>query len=139
MYLLDTNVCIALLTGVRGPVRARVVLERLRRSALFVSSITVFELRFGIEKGAESRRRDNEQRLDDFIVDDNFLFIGWTNDDAAAAARIRDELRRLGRPIGPYDTLIAGQAMARGLTVVTANTGEFARIPGLPVEDWSAA
>lgn len=57
--------------------------------------------------------------------------------DATYAGRIRDGLERIKQPIGPYDTLIAGQAVARGLTLVTANTREFARVPGLVWEDWA--
>ena len=58
--------------------------------------------------------------------------------DMVVTARIRAALRRLGTPIGPYDALIAGQALARGWTVVTANIGEFSRIDGLNVIDWTA-
>ena len=55
-----------------------------------------------------------------------------------AAGAIRSELEAQGLPIGPYDVLIAGQALARGLVLVTANTREFARVEGLAIEDWSA-
>lgn len=57
-------------------------------------------------------------------------------DDARQAAEIRATLASEGRPIGPYDLLIAGQARAKELTVVTRNLGEFARVPGLRVENW---
>ena len=59
-------------------------------------------------------------------------------EDARAAAEIRADLKRKGTPIGPYDVLIAGQSLARGLTVVTANLREFERVEGLKVEDWTA-
>ncbi|MFX8339484.1 PIN domain-containing protein, partial [Acinetobacter baumannii] len=58
-------------------------------------------------------------------------------DDARAAGEIRAELARRGTPIGPYDILIAGQAMARGLPLVSNNTAEFQRIGGLRLEDWT--
>ena len=64
--------------------------------------------------------------------------IAFDAEDARAAAEIRAALRQLGTPIGPYDVLIAGQAMARGLTVVTANRREFGRVEGLKMEDWTA-
>jgi len=54
------------------------------------------------------------------------------------AGVIRADLKRKGTPIGPYDVLIAGQAIARGLTVVTRNVGEFRRVEGLKVEEWAA-
>jgi tRNA(fMet)-specific endonuclease VapC len=60
-------------------------------------------------------------------------------EDARVAGEIGAELARLGSLIGPYDVLIAGQAKALGLTLVTHNTGEFSRVPGLRVEDWSLA
>ncbi len=52
---------------------------------------------------------------------------------------MRAALERAGAPIGPYDVLIAGQARRRGAVLVTASTGEFARVPGLRTEDWAAA
>ena len=55
---------------------------------------------------------------------------------AEAAANIRAELERQGTPIGPYDLLIAGQAVASGLTLVTNNVGEFKRVSGLKLESW---
>lgn len=58
-------------------------------------------------------------------------------EDARAAGEIRAELARRGTPIGPYDVLIAGQAMARGLPLVTNNTAEFERVAGLRLEDWT--
>jgi tRNA(fMet)-specific endonuclease VapC len=51
---------------------------------------------------------------------------------------VRAELERLGTPIGAYDTMIAGQAIRRGITLVTANTREFARVDGLMWDDWAA-
>ena len=61
----------------------------------------------------------------------------FTDADAAVASRIRISLERQKQPIGPYDTLIAGQALARGLTLITPNVGEFSRVDGLRWEDWS--
>jgi len=139
MFLLDTNVCIALLNGGMGPIKGRVIAARTAGSVLCVSSISIFELEFGIEKSAPHRQAENRRRLENFLIEPSYSFLDYDVRDAAAAGRIRDHLRRMGRPIGPYDTLIAGQASARGLTVVTANHGEFARVPGLTVEDWSAA
>ena len=57
--------------------------------------------------------------------------------DAASAARLKALLASVGRPIGAYDLLIAGQALARNWILVTANTREFSRVPGLVVEDWT--
>jgi tRNA(fMet)-specific endonuclease VapC len=63
----------------------------------------------------------------------------YTLEDARATAELRRRLRAAGRPIGPVDTLIAGQALGRGWAVVTANRREFDRVEGLHVIDWTAA
>lgn len=139
MYLLDTNVCIALLNGA-----PRVLARRLDEAvdagrALFVSSISIFELEYGIAKGSAARALENRSRLANLRARRDLTFIDFGAEDAAQAGRVREHLRAAGKPIGPYDLLIAGQALARGLGVVTANRGEFGRVSGLPVEDWSAA
>jgi tRNA(fMet)-specific endonuclease VapC len=63
----------------------------------------------------------------------------YTLDDARSTAELRRRLKIAGRSIGPVDTLVAGQALGRGWTVVTANTREFAQVEGLKVIDWTAA
>ena len=66
-----------------------------------------------------------------------FEIVPFDASDACAAGAIRSELEAIGRPIGPYDLLIVGQARARGLVLVTANTREFQRVAGLDWEDWT--
>ena len=61
----------------------------------------------------------------------------FDEEDAAQSAGLRAILETAGTPIGPYDVLIAGQSLRHGATLVTANTREFARVPGLNVEDWA--
>ncbi len=63
--------------------------------------------------------------------------VDWAYDDAVAAARVRADLERAGKRIGSFDTLLAGQALLRGWTVVTANTREFGRVRDLELEDWT--
>jgi tRNA(fMet)-specific endonuclease VapC len=65
-----------------------------------------------------------------------FLVLEFDEEDARQAGQNRAHLASKGTPIGPYDVLIAGQAMARELTLITHNTSEFQRVPGLKVEDW---
>lgn len=65
-----------------------------------------------------------------------FAVLDFDREDARRAGEIRAHLAAAGAPIGPYDALIAAQALARGLVLVTHNTREFARVPGLGVEDW---
>ncbi len=79
---------------------------------------------------AESLRRISELR---------FEVLTFDKEDAEASGEVRALLANIGQTIGPFDVLIAGQALARGLILITHNKREFARVPGLLVEDWEAA
>jgi tRNA(fMet)-specific endonuclease VapC len=68
-----------------------------------------------------------------------FSVLEFDEEDARQAGQIRAHLASQGTPIGPYDVLIAGQAKARELTLVTHNTTEFQRVPGLKLEDWKGS
>ena len=102
--------------------------------AIHISSIVLFELWFGAYKSKLVER--NKQRLAD-LVSERFTLLEFSPKDAEAAGHIRATLEARKQPIGPYDTLIAGQALARGVTLVTANHREFARVDGLQWEDWA--
>lgn len=131
--LLDTNALIALL----HPRRRQQVLQHLLAlppSDVMTSAIAAHELYFGAAKS--SRPEENRRRFDRLFQD--LQPLEFTREDAIAAGMIRAELGAKGTPIGPYDVLMAGQAKARGLTLVTNNTREFARVPGLDVVDWLA-
>lgn len=132
-FLLDTNACIALINGAPSAVRVRQQRETSAGSQLHVSTIGLFEMRFGIEKSA--RREANLTALEDFLKGP-VAVIPLDRADAEAAGMIRFQLEKMGRPLGAYDTLIAGQAIARGWTLVTANVREFSRVRGLTWEDW---
>ncbi|HSG41066.1 MAG TPA: type II toxin-antitoxin system VapC family toxin, partial [Thermoanaerobaculia bacterium] len=121
-YLLDTNICIYALKN-----RPSIVLDRLRTvgmAAVALSVITVLELRQGAEKSQQ--RAANHERLDFFLAPMKIL----TFDEEAAlvGARLRANLERQGTPIGDYDSLIAAQALARDLILVTNNVREFERV-----------
>jgi tRNA(fMet)-specific endonuclease VapC len=133
MYLLDTNVCIAILNGSPASVAARFESAVLAGTEVCVSSISVFELAYGVENSA--RRAFNAKRVDTFLGGP-MQVLPLTEGDAARAGELRAALAKEGRPIGPYDTLIAGQALARCLILVTHNLTEFRRVPGLKLEDW---
>lgn len=128
-YLLDTNACIALLNG-----RPPSLVDRVRRHSASVFGLpapVTYELYYGAFK---SRYTDRNLELLDHIA---FEVVPFDAADARAAGAIRANLEAIGRPIGPLDTLIAGQALARDLVLITANTQEFARVQGLNYEDWS--
>ena len=107
-----------------------------RDSVILLSSIVAFELWYGV---AKSRRKDsNTQRLEAFFAGPlkSTLF---DEDDARAAGAVRAELEAVGKPIGAYDVLLAGQARRRGATLVTSNGKKLVRVAGLKWEDWVAS
>jgi tRNA(fMet)-specific endonuclease VapC len=126
-YLLDANAVIGLLAGNAG------LLARVRQHVpedFGVSAIAAHELFYGAYKS--QRRAQNLARVDGL----QFVVLEFDQEDARQAGEIRAALAAAGTPIGPYDVLIAGQARARSLILVTHNTGEFSRVSGLHVEDW---
>ncbi len=127
-YLLDANAVIAVLNEPTGPLSRH--LHALVPADVGVSVIVMHELYFGAFK---SQRRDRNLALVDAL---RFEVLPLDTEDACNAGEIRAWLAAKGTPIGAYDTLIAGQARARGLTLVTRNLREFERVPGLRVEDW---
>jgi tRNA(fMet)-specific endonuclease VapC len=133
-YLLDTNACIALMNGVPTAVRSRFEKAVRGNFQVYISSIVAFELWYGIAKSA--RIEINTQRLE-ALLSSAVIALPFNNEDSRAAGSIRAALEAVGRPIGAYDYLIAGQALAHQLTLVTANVSEFSRIEGLSWQDWA--
>lgn len=129
MFLLDTNVCVTLLDRSNENVWRRV--HAIAPERIFVSIISTYELWYGAFKSA--RWQQNVARIDEL----QFQALSLDRGDARMAGEIRAGVERRGTPIGPYDLLIAGQAMARALTLVTNNTREFGRVDGLALADWS--
>jgi tRNA(fMet)-specific endonuclease VapC len=128
-YLLDTNACIALLRN-DEPITQRVILAG--EGHIWLCAPVKAELWFG---ACKSRRvAENQARLHRFFV--NLPSLPFDDDAAEHFGDIRAALARQGKPIGPYDLQIAAIARAHGLIVVTHNTREFARVPGLMLEDW---
>jgi len=131
MYLLDTNICIFIIN--KKSVR---VLDRLNselKKKIYISSITVAELQFGV---CNSRRAEkNRIALLEFLSP--FQILNFDDQDAEIYGQIRSKLKSAGKLIGPYDMLIAAQALSRQLTLVTNNVDEFNRIPDLQIEDWN--
>ena len=129
-HLLDTDTCIGVLRRKPGMVEK---LSRFAPADVAVSMITVYELFCGVEKAKDpAKEREKVERFISFIAE-----LPLTRADAQTAAQIRAELERQGKSIGPYDLLIAGQALANDLTLVTGNTAEFRRVPGLKIENWT--
>lgn len=135
MICLDTNIVVDVLRQKPAGLLQRVARE-IPRGTLAVSSIVLFELRYGIANSV--RREENKERLAIFLEAPIEVLL-FDADDAEAAGALRADLKRAGTPIGPYDVLIAAQARRRGALLVTSNTGEFSRVPGLNIEDWATA
>lgn len=131
--LLDTNVVIALVGRRSAELLRRV--EASEPDSLAISSIVAHELWYGAYRSQKVAFNLETLRL--LFAD--LAIVDLDPEDARAAGEIRAELARQGMPIGPYDVLIVGQAKARNLTLVTNNTGEFSRVAGLSLEDWTAA
>jgi tRNA(fMet)-specific endonuclease VapC len=133
-YLLDTNACIALINGEPASVRARFRAVVVGGGRMFVSSIVVFELWYGVSKSAQP---DANRRRQGAFFAAPMTLLPFDDEDAQSAGAIRAALEALGKPIGAYDLLIAGQAHRRKFTLVTANVSEFGRVKGLVWQDWS--
>ncbi len=130
-FLLDTNAVITLI-GNRSAALAERVLQ-CREGDIGLPSIVAHELYFGAYK---SRKVDHNLETLRLLLQD-LVVVDFNREDARASGEIRAALAAAGTLIGPYDVLIAGQAKARDLTLVTNNTSEFHRVAGLRVEDWS--
>jgi tRNA(fMet)-specific endonuclease VapC len=104
-----------------------------RADRVEVSAVALFELWYGVTKSP--RVAENRERLSAFMAKLDGL--PFDDRDAEAAGAIRAELERTGRSIGACDTLMAGQAVRRDMTLVTANVAEFDRVAGLRWENWA--
>lgn len=128
-FLLDTNAVIGLLGGNTG------MLAGVRRHVpqdFAIPAVAAHELFYGAYRSA--RQVQNLALLDSLRL----AVVEFDKEDARQAGEVRAALAAAGTPIGPYDVLIAGQALARGLVLVTHNVSEFSRVGGLRVEDWQS-
>ena len=130
-YLLDTDICIYVIKK-----RPPEVIERFKRHSpgdIAISTITLFELQCGVEKSRQQSR--SRQALSRFLSPLRLLSLD--SEGALEAAAIHAQLQKTGKPIGPYDLLIAGLARAKDMILVSNNSKEFERIEGLKLENWA--
>lgn len=130
-YLLDTNICIYAING-RHPALTERLLS-VPPEEIAVSSITLGELEYGAAKSHWSERTRNTVYT--FLA--NYEILPFDNQDTFTFGEIRARLEASGTMIGILDAMIGAQGVAKQLTVVTHNTREFQRIPGIKVEDWA--
>ncbi len=132
MYLLDTNICIFAIK--KSP---ETVLQNLKEKfteGIYISSLTVAELEFGVENSQQIER--NRMALLKFLS--VFKILNFDDSDAIDYGRLKASLKRKGCLIGPIDMLLAAQALNKHLIFVTNNVKEFKRVEGLKIEDWSS-
>jgi tRNA(fMet)-specific endonuclease VapC len=133
-YLLDTNAVVALLRNKPAKVRDRYREAEASGEHLALSSVVLFELWYGVAKSSQVPENTERMRI---LLSGDLDLLDFDDEDARTAGQVRAALEKGGNPIGAYDLLIAGQALRRGLTVVTANTSEFGRVTGLSWQDWT--
>jgi tRNA(fMet)-specific endonuclease VapC len=128
-YLLDTNILSDLVRQPQGAVASRIV--QAGEETICTSIVVAAELRFGAEKSDSDKLADRVELILSAIE-----ILALESPADREYAKLRHYLARDGTPIGPNDMLIAAQALSSGLIMVTANTREFSRVPGLSVENW---
>ena len=128
-YLMDTDICVFLMNGDENVKRQ---FSYKRNDGIAISAVTLSELEFGVFNSKLPEK--NKNKLNAFLIMVNIIPYG--DEDAVEYGRLRATLTRSGNLIGPMDMLIAAQALARGLTLVTNNTREFGRVNGLVMERW---
>jgi tRNA(fMet)-specific endonuclease VapC len=131
MFLLDTDTCIFFM---RGEEKVLANARKEDRLSIHVSSISLFELWAGLEKGAVKHAMLKKEKLEKLVG--MFRVVDFGDAEASMAARVRADLEKTGKKIGPYDTLLAGVALAKGWALVTNNTREFSRVKGLKLANW---
>lgn len=136
-WLLDTNICIYLLTG-KQPDYQRNILARLdalpRNERPLISGVVLSELQYGVRKSRW--RKANQALLDEFLLD--FDLSDYGASAAVFYGELRADLEKRGKPIGPMDMMIAAHALSLDATLATHNTREFAQVKGLRLEDWAS-
>jgi tRNA(fMet)-specific endonuclease VapC len=128
-YMLDTNICIYVIKNRPAAMRER--FDQLAE-ALCISTVTLGELLYGVEKSA--RRSQNLEAVEQFTA--RLEVLPFSAKAAAHFGQMRAELARVGLLCGAYDMLIAAHARSEGLTLVTNNVREFERMPGLRLDNW---
>lgn len=135
MICLDTNIVIWIVNGRSSSLRHRLGEQIRAGTPVALPVIALFEMRYGF---AKSGRREHNERLLERFLGLGIDVLPFETDDAMHAGEIRAHLESAGTPIGHYDYLIAAQARRHAAALVTLNTREFSRVPGLIVVDWAA-
>lgn len=130
-YMLDTDIAIYTIRNRPPEVRAAF---KAHDGQMCISSVTLMELIFGAEASVAVER--NLRDVEGFAA--RLEVLPFDEQAAAHTGQLRAELKRAGRPVGPYDEMIAGHARSRGLVVITNNTRQFEHVPGIRLANWAA-
>ncbi len=132
-YMLDTNICIYIINN-----KPKSVIEKFlslnQNDMVFLSSITIAELFYGLEKSKSQKKEQNRDALIKFLTP--FEIVDYDENSAIEYGKIRAKLEKKGKVIGANDILIASQAKDLGYILVTNNVKEFERVDGLVIENW---
>jgi tRNA(fMet)-specific endonuclease VapC len=129
-YMLDTNICIYIIK--KHPIHALNTLKKKSISDVCLSSITLAELEYGVQKS--ERKAQNSLALAEFLAPIEVM--PFDEKAALELGKIRAFLEKKGTPIGEYDLMIAAHALSLDLIIVTNNSKEFKRVPNLSIENW---
>lgn len=129
MYILDTN---TLIYFFKGQGRVAEAMFSTEPANIGIPAIVIYEIQTGIAKSTSPRKRTRQLKS----LTEAIVILPFSKEEAQASATIRAELEQKGTPIGHYDVLIAGTAMAHNGVLVTHNLTEFKRVKGLKTEDW---
>jgi tRNA(fMet)-specific endonuclease VapC len=132
-YYLDTNAVIDVIKNQPG-FRKRLRRATVRGNSVAISSVVLFELWYSVTRSRRSN--ENAERLRIFLSG-TIDVVAFSEEDAKTAGSLRNELEAVGKPIGSYDLLIAGQALRNRATLVTGNVSEFGQVRGLLVQNWA--
>lgn len=130
-YMLDTNICIYAIK--HKPKQVFLKLQEHDPSEVCISSVTYAELVHGVEKSQSTEKN----RVALALLLANIEIMDFDSSAAECYGKIRADLEKAGKPIGPLDMMIAGHAKSLGYTVVTNNTKEFIRVNELKIENWA--
>jgi tRNA(fMet)-specific endonuclease VapC len=129
VYILDTNTLIYFFKGM-GNVAGNLLAASPKD--IGIPAVVLYELEYGIARSTAPRKRMKQLEELCALVD----VLAFGAEEAKASAGIRAALEKKGTPIGPYDVMIAGTALGKQGILVTSNTKEFRRVPGLKIMDW---
>lgn len=132
MILLDTNICIYIINIINAkPPAVLLRFRQYRLGEIGLCSVVAAELAYGVAKSGSPR---NRQALEMFLAP--LMILPFDEAAVWTYGELRSQLERQGTPIGSMDTLIAAHALSQHATLVTNNTAEFARVPGLLLDNW---